>query len=161
MFKSNKFLLGLSAFIIIFDHITKFIVKNNMYLRESIPIFGNFLRFTYIKNPGMAFGIQIGGRLFYTVFASIACIVILIYLFRLGYEHIWSRIALALILGGAIGNLIDRIIYKEVVDFIDFRMIQWPVFNIADIAVTIGMVILISVVLFEKKEEEAEHYEPR
>jgi len=131
-------------------------VKNYMELSDSISVIGNVLRLTFIKNPGMAFGILIGGKLFYTVFASLACVVILVYLFRLKPENYWARFALASILGGAIGNLIDRLIYSEVVDFIDIRVIHWPVFNFADIAITVGMVILIAVVIFEKKKEESE-----
>lgn len=127
-----------------------------MHLKESISIIGDVLRLTYIKNPGMAFGIQIGGKLFYTIFSAIACIVIIVYLFEIKPENFWARFALTSILGGAIGNLIDRIAYSEVVDFIDIRIVHWPVFNFADIAITFGMIILISVVIFEKKRDESE-----
>ena len=156
MFKSNVKLLGWSLFIVIIDQATKMIIKNSMHLKESISILGDVIRLTYIKNPGMAFGIQIGGKLFYSIFASIACLIILVFLFEIKPENFWSRFALTSILGGAIGNLIDRIAYSEVVDFIDIRIIRWPVFNFADIAITIGMIILISVVIFEKKREESE-----
>ena len=130
-----------------------------MLEKESVSVIGDILRLTYIKNPGMAFGIQIGGKLFYTIFASIACVIILVYLFRLRPENFWARFALASILGGAIGNLIDRFIYSEVVDFIDIRIIRWPVFNFADIAVFIGMIVLIAVVIFERNREEIESEE--
>jgi len=156
VFKSNIKLLGWSIVLIMLDQISKLIVKHFMQEKESISIIGNLLKITYIKNPGMAFGIQIGGKLFYTIFASIASVIILVYLFRLKPENFWARFGLATILGGAIGNLVDRIIYSKVVDFIDIRIIRWPVFNFADTAVTIGMVILIAVVIFERKQEEAE-----
>lgn len=156
MYKSNAKLLSWSVIIIIIDQLTKLLIKNYMHLSESISVIGNVVRLTYIKNPGMAFGILIGGKLFYTVFASLACVVILVYLFRLKPENFWARFALASILGGAVGNLIDRLMYSEVVDFIDFRIIRWPVFNFADIAITIGMIILIAVVVFEKNSEESE-----
>lgn len=156
MFKSNIILLGWSVFVVIIDQITKIVVKNFMQEKDSISVIGDIIRLTYIKNPGMAFGIQIGGKLFYTIFASMACVIILVYLFRLKPENFWARFALASILGGAIGNLIDRIIYSEVVDFIDIRIIRWPVFNFADIAVTIGMIILIVIVIFERNKEESE-----
>jgi len=156
VFKSNIKLLGWSIVLIMLDQISKLIVKHFMQEKESISIIGNLLKITYIKNPGMAFGIQIGGKLFYTIFASIASVIILVYLFRLKPENFWARFGLATILGGAIGNLVDRIIYSKVVDFIDIRIIRWPVFNFADTAVTIGMVILIAVVIFERKREEAE-----
>ncbi len=156
MFKSNLKLLGWSLFIVIIDQTTKILIKNSMHLKESISILGDVIRFTYIKNPGMAFGIQIGGKLFYTFFSAIACIIILVYLFEMKPENFWARFALTSILGGALGNLIDRIAYSEVVDFIDIQIVRWPVFNLADIAITIGMIILISVVIFEKKKDESE-----
>ena len=127
-----------------------------MQEKESVSVIGDILRLTYIKNPGMAFGIQVGSKLFYTVFASIACVIIVVYLFRLRPENFWARFALASILGGAIGNLIDRFVYSEVVDFIDIRIIRWPVFNFADIMVSIGMIILIAIVVFERNREETE-----
>lgn len=138
------------------DQIAKGMVKHYMKIGDSLSIIGDVLRLTYIKNPGMAFGMQIGGKLFYTIFASLACVIILVYLFRLKLEHFWARIALASILGGAVGNLIDRLVHSEVVDFLDIRIIRWPVFNLADVAITIGMVILIAVVIFERNKEESE-----
>jgi len=154
VFKSNVKLISWSAIIIIMDQFTKLLIKHFMVERESIAVIGEILRLTYIKNPGMAFGIQIGGKLFYTIFASIASVVILVYLFRLRPENFWARFALATILGGAIGNLIDRFIYGDVVDFIDIRIIHWPVFNFADIAISVGMIILIAIVIFERGREE-------
>lgn len=156
MFKSNLKLLGWTAIIILIDQISKYAISNYMQQGESIQVIGNVLRLTYIKNPGMAFGIQVGSKLFFTIFSSIACVVISIYLFRIKSENFWARFALASILGGAIGNLIDRIVYGEVIDFIHFRIIRWPIFNVADIAVTIGMIILIAFVIFDKKQLESE-----
>lgn len=156
MYKSNIKLLSWSVIIIIIDQLTKLLTKQFMQEKESISVIGDILRLTYIKNPGMAFGIQIGGKLFYTIFASIACVIILVYFFRLRPENFWARFALVSILGGALGNLIDRFIYSEVVDFIDVRIIRWPVFNFADIAVSVGMIILIVIVVFERSREESQ-----
>lgn len=156
MYRSNLKLLGWSTLIVFIDQFTKMMIKQSMHEGEHREIIPNILRLTYVKNPGMAFGIQIGGNLFYTIFASIACIIILVYFFRLRPENFWARFALASILGGAIGNLIDRFRYQEVVDFIDFVIIHWPVFNVADIAVFIGMTILIIVVIFDKGHGETE-----
>ena len=142
-----------------------------MSLNESIPILGDFLRFTYIENTGMAFGIQLGEKSFFTVFAFIASILILIYLFRIKGEHFWARLSVAMILGGAIGNLVDRFIRDGVVDFIDgeffdihipsfnlfsftfpgYEMDRWPVYNVADIAVTVGMIILLIFIAFDQE----------
>lgn len=131
------------------DQITKIMVRSSFALHESISLIGNFLRFTYVENPGMAFGIRIGQNKFFTFFSLFASIAIVIYLYRIRNEKFLPRFALALILGGAIGNLIDRILFGQVADFIDFGW--WPVFNVADMAVSIGMTLLIILVLFDKE----------
>lgn len=151
MFKKNVRVLGLSIVIVVIDQVTKMLIKYHMELDQYVTIVGKYIRFHYIMNPGMAFGIQIGEKLFFTIFASIASIVILIFLFRLKEDHFWTRIALASILGGAIGNLIDRIAFGKVLDFVEIG--PWPIFNFADVAVTFGMVILILIVFLEKKEK--------
>lgn len=150
--------LALSAVIIVLDQITKLSVKARFMLHESIEVWGEIVRLTYIENPGMAFGIQFGGKYFFTVFATIATIVILVYLYRLRHERLVSRLALALIFGGAIGNLIDRYAYGQVIDFIDVGIdfdTRWPVFNVADSAVTVGMLMLVFFVLFEREPQPA------
>jgi signal peptidase II len=148
--------LVFTLLVVVLDQITKLAVKARFYLGESIEILGDTLRFTYIQNPGMAFGIRFGGKIFFTVFASIASVIILIYLYRMRHERFQSRFSLALILGGAIGNLIDRFAYGEVLDFLDIGLAttRWPVFNVADSAVTVGMIILVSLVLFEREKKE-------
>ncbi len=168
--------LFLTAFIVIADQISKFMIKGlevpslgislkGMQLGTSIPVIGEFLRITFIENPGMAFGIEVvDGKLFLTLFSIAASIGILLYLYVMRTEKILFRISLALILGGAIGNLIDRtfygIIYGEsalfhgkVVDFIDvdffnidlwgFALQRFWVFNIADASVSIGVLMML------------------
>lgn len=135
-----------------------------LQLGASRPILGDFLRLTYIENPGMAFGIDIGGKLFFSLFSILASVGILIYLYRSRDEHLALRVALALILGGAVGNLIDRVFYGvifqeaplfygKVVDFIDadffnvnffgYQLSRWPVFNVADASVTCGVILML------------------
>jgi signal peptidase II len=141
-----------------------------MNKEPHIKILGDFFRLTYVENSGMAFGINFGSSGFFTVFAAIASLAILIYLYKVRGDKLNARIALALILGGAIGNLIDRVLFSKVVDFIDcdffnihlgakkillfdfpgYNISRWPVYNIADAAVTVGMIILVIFVLFEK-----------
>ena len=108
-----------------------------LMLGSSRPVLGDWVRLTYIENPGMAFGIDIGGKWFFSIFSIIASVAIALYLYKARNESIAFRAALALILGGAIGNWIDRLRFGWVVDFIDFRI--WPVFNVADSAITIGV----------------------
>lgn len=170
-------IIWVSVVIVVFDQITKLMVKGiiipslNIYFEgiavgSSRPIWGNFLRLTYIENPGMAFGIDIGGKLFFSIFTLIASIGIFVYLFKMRNESFPFRFSLAMILGGACGNLIDRLFYGmlfddsplfygKVVDFIDmdffnvnifgYHLSRWPVFNIADASVSVGVILLLFV----------------
>ncbi len=166
----NLRILWIPLFVLILDQATKLTVKSTMELYQSIPILGDFFRLTFVENSGMAFGISFGENTFFTVFSIIASIAILIYLFNMKGEHIYVRISMAVIFGGAIGNLTDRLIRGRVVDFLDFdffdihipafhflfinfpgyNMTRWPVFNVADMAVTIGMVALFLFILLQK-----------
>ena len=153
--------LFVSLVVIVIDQLTKLSVRFSFEYGRSQEVLGNFLRLTYIENPGMAFGIQFGGQAFFTFFAALAAVVIFVYIFRARRERLSLRFSLALILGGAIGNLIDRFLYGKVVDFIDIGIgtTRWPIFNLADTAVTIGMVILVTLVLFDRgfrKQENSE-----
>jgi signal peptidase II len=140
--------------VIVADRISKMLVIDNMTLGESIPLIGNnFLRFTYVQNPGIAFGIHIFPNTFHLVFSLAASVVLIIYLFHIRGQSSFLKIPLSLILGGALGNAIDRIFYGQVIDFIDFDfpnfiMSRWPVFNLADSAVTIGMILLVIYLIF-------------
>lgn len=174
-----------TGLIVIVDQVTKLLVKGftvplldfyhaGVPLGASYPILGDFLRLTFIENPGMAFGIDVGGKLFLTVFSIVATIGIFIYLYKIREEAFVIRLSLAMILGGAIGNLIDRVFYGvifgesslfygKVVDFIDvdffnlefmgFHLSRWPVFNVADASVSIGVVLLL---IFYRRFTEAE-----
>jgi len=115
-----------------------------MALHQSYPLLGEVVQLTYIRNPGAAFGITLGGRWLYLVLSVIACAVMIYYLFRLSPVERWGRYAMMCILGGAVGNLIDRAVYGEVTDFIDIGVgaFRWPVFNVADSAITIGIILL-------------------
>ncbi|MCR4418256.1 MAG: signal peptidase II [Ignavibacteria bacterium] len=173
-------------FIVLADQITKILIKGikipalgidikGMQLYDSFNVIGDFFRITYIENPGMAFGIDFGekAKLFLTLFSLIASIVITFYLIKNKNEKLTLRLPLAMILGGAVGNLIDRmfygliygdapLFYGKVVDFLDFDFFnitlfgytydRWPIFNIADMSVTIGVILLI-ILHREPKEE--------
>lgn len=178
----------LTGIVVLLDQAAKLFIKGfdipilNLYhagiaLGASYPIFGDFLRLTFIENPGMAFGIDVGGKLFLTIFSIFASIGIFIYLYKIRQEAFVIRLALALILGGAIGNLIDRVFYGvifgegplfygKVVDFIDvdffnfdfwgFHLTRFPVFNLADSAVSVGVVMLL---VFHRRFAESEQRE--
>lgn len=150
------------------DRLTKWLVKKSFSLGESVAVLGNFFQLTYVENKGGAFGIQLGGNAFYFA-ASIAVIAyILAYLWQHPEDGRLSRISLAMILAGAFGNLYDRALYGSVTDFLDFDffdippfglgpvhfpgLVRWPVFNVADSAVTIGIFLLLFASVFTRKE---------
>lgn len=174
--------------VIVADQLSKIFVKGfsipflnfkveGMFYGQRIPIIGDFFQFTFVENPGMAFGIDIGNglKLYLSLFSVIASIGLLIYIYSVRRHSLSLRLSLALILGGAIGNLIDRVFYGvfygyaplfygKVVDFFDvdffnFELFgryydRWPIFNIADMAVTCGVILLL--VFYKKHQEEAE-----
>ena len=167
--------LYVTAFLlVVLDQITKMMVKGfslfgfdhqGMYIGESFNVLGDFLRITFVENPGMAFGVEFGtGKIFLTLFSLIASFGLIYYLHIFKDAHRYVRIGIMLILAGAFGNFIDRMFYGViygnsplfyglVVDFIQidipditFNSItytHWPVFNIADSCVSIGMVFLL------------------
>jgi len=132
------------AGIVILDQLTKIAVQQWMTLHQSYPLLGDVVQFTYIRNPGAAFGIMLGGRWLYLVLSIIACAVLVYYLVKLPSIERRGRYAMMIVLAGAVGNLIDRALYGEVTDFIDIGVgaYRWPVFNVADSAVTIGIILI-------------------
>lgn len=130
--------------VLLLDQATKYLVQTGMGLYTSIPVIGQVLKLTYIRNPGAAFGISVGNRFVFIALSFLACAVMVYYFLRMPREEVWGRFALTLIFGGAIGNLIDRVLYGEVTDFIEVGVAgyYWPVFNVADMAVTIGVILL-------------------
>jgi signal peptidase II len=177
--------LYVTGLVVLLDQAAKLFIKGfdipflHLYhagiaIGSSYPIFGDYLRLTFIENPGMAFGIDVGGKLFLTIFSIVASVGIFFYLYKIRGESLVIRLALALILGGAIGNLIDRVFYGvlfgesslfygKVVDFIDvdffnldflgMHLSRFPVFNLADSAVSIGVVMLL---VFHRRFTESE-----
>lgn len=127
--------------VVILDQFSKYIVVENMALGESIPIIEEVFYLTYILNPGAAFGMFAHNRLFFIAIAVVV-IGIIIWARREILASPWEvKAGCGLFLGGAIGNLIDRARQGLVIDFFDFRI--WPVFNIADIAICIGVGLII------------------
>lgn len=147
--KTKRVLVWL-AIILVFDQLTKFIVDRGMPLHHSIPVIDNLFSLTYIRNTGAAFGFLAGSaaafRLpFLIVFSLVAVGFVVAMLRRLPEQERGLTTALAFILGGAIGNLIDRVVYGEVIDFLDFYWsgYHWPAFNVADSFITLGVSIMV------------------
>ena len=134
--------------IIIIDQITKFFVETNL-INTRIPVIDNIFYLTYLQNTGGAWGVLENNKTIFIIAIPIILIVIIIYLLKNKNISRLENIGYCMLIGGAIGNYIDRIIRGYVVDFIDF--VIWPVFNVADIAVVVGVGLII-LSLFRNKE---------
>ena len=130
------------------DQITKAIVVSHMELFEEIAFLPGFLRLYYTENTGAAFSMLSGHRWVFLLFSLIAMGVIVWLLFKYYRRHPLLAVSLASVLGGGIGNLIDRTLQGSVVDFLDFQFVNFAVFNVADIFVTCGSVALAVYIIF-------------
>jgi signal peptidase II len=155
-----KMVLGWVVTILVFDQLTKMIVDGTMSLHQSIPIIDGLFSLTYVRNTGAAFGIFSGSheafRLPFLILVSVLALgFVVVMLKRLRDEEKGLITALSLIIGGAIGNLVDRILYGEVIDFLDFYWshYHWPAFNVADSCITIGVLITLFYLIRAKGED--------
>ena len=132
--------------ILIIDQITKYIITANMSLGETIPVIQNIFHITYITNTGVAFGLFSGLNFLFVIFSVIFVGVLFVFYKTITTQYASLKtsyifnISYGLLLGGAIGNFIDRIFRGSVVDFFDFRI--WPVFNIADSCITVSAFVI-------------------
>ncbi|CUN14272.1 MULTISPECIES: signal peptidase II [Turicibacter] len=138
-------IIAIVALTIVLDQVTKYLVASQMTIGQSIPIIDNFLYITSHRNAGAAWGIFQGKMMFFYLITLAVIAVVIVWMTRLDIKKDkWLMIALALILGGAVGNFIDRVLYQHVVDFIDTYILgyDFPIFNIADSALCIGVVLM-------------------
>ncbi len=149
MKRKYRLALIITVSIILLDQITKALVDHLMSLYQSVEIVPNFLHLTYLRNTGAAFGFLAGShshlRIIFFILISVVAIGCIFYLLKnLRSERTAFIASLSLILGGAIGNFIDRVRLGEVIDFIDLHWghLHWPAFNVADSAITIGVILL-------------------
>lgn len=151
--------LTISLFLVVIDQVSKYLIRSTMDLHETIPVIKNFFHLTYITNDGMAFGINFPGGIYLFTIASFLLTIFLIgYLWYERKGHLILRISLALIIAGAIGNFIDRVMFKEVIDMFDFIFwgYHWYIFNVADSAVTVGIILYLTYSFFlEPKKQTA------
>lgn len=138
------------ALVFILDQVSKYLIISNMEPYESIPVIKNVFHLTYVNNTGAAFSMLKGKTLFFTVFTSVVILVLIYSMMKFPLDK-RIRITFALIIGGGLGNLADRVRHGYVVDFIDFRV--WPVFNIADCALVVGITILAIIIALHKDPE--------
>jgi len=146
----NKYftIFSIAIIVVLVDQITKFLIKINFELNQTLPIIKSIFHLTYIQNTGAGFGILKSQTLILIFISLIVIGVILYYINSIKEKEKLLQILVGFVLGGTIGNLIDRISYGFVIDFLDFQI--WPIFNFADSFVTIGVIWLI-VYLWEKE----------
>lgn len=142
--------LLISALIIAVDQFTKSLVIERLMNNADITVIQKFLSFTYVENYGIAFGMFKDQRIFFIIATGLIAAVVLYFMFKTYKQYKLIGICLALIFGGAIGNLIDRIRLGYVIDFIHFRFFP-PVFNIADSAIVVGAIALSALIIFTKE----------
>ena len=146
--------LFVSAILVLADQVSKAIVVRTMSLYESVPVIENFFHFTYITNDGMAFGIDFPfGYFIFSLVSAFLTLFLFWYLWTVRNDSLVIRLGLAMIIAGAVGNLIDRLMLGEVIDFLDFMIgnFHWYVFNLADSYVTVGMVLILTDSIFLEK----------
>ena len=152
MISQNKYLnlFLISNALIIIDQFTKFLVTLHIPKNYSVGVILDFFQFTHIRNAGVAFGLFANSDveykvMFFIVFSSIAIIAILVFYHQTTNDQKMVQLGLILLFSGAIGNLIDRVLHHEVIDFLDFyyKNYHWPAFNIADSCITIGVVLVL------------------
>ncbi|MBU0630771.1 MAG: signal peptidase II [Candidatus Margulisbacteria bacterium] len=141
----------LAASVCLADQAVKQLVHNTFQLGQSIPIIGPYLTLTYVRNTGAAFSILTGKSPFLSVIGLVAVALMIYFHYRLPANEKVAQTGLALMLGGSIGNLFDRFARHYVIDYIDLKV--WPVFNLADIMINLGVALIILAILFQNKEE--------
>ncbi len=152
-----KRLAGVAGLIVLSDQITKALILKSMPLYHSVTVIPGFFNITHIHNPGGAFGFLANQSsnlrtIVFLLISSLAVGLIFWFYKQTPKTHPWLANAFAMIFGGAIGNLIDRIRFGKVVDFLDFYLgnLHWPAFNIADSAIVIGITVFVIHLLFKK-----------
>lgn len=157
---AGKLLSAILSFLILIglDQFTKYMIDTHMNLYDSLPVIPDVFEIHYIRNAGAAWGMfQNKQILFYICTVIVLILGIFLYLRCLNLNRYTDlRILLILILSGAVGNFIDRIRFQYVIDFFYFKLIDFPVFNVADCYVTIGFIILLLLILFKYKEQDFE-----
>lgn len=147
-----------AAILLIFDQFTKYLASVYLKGGSSLVIIKGVFQLHYLENRGAAFGLLQGQKLWFVTITLLMLLLMILVYHRIPMEkkYRWIRFILTLLTAGAIGNLIDRLRLNYVIDFFYFELINFPVFNMADIYVTLGMALLIVLVLFYYKEEELE-----
>lgn len=151
--------------VLVADQVTKYIALSTLQVGVPVPALGHFLRWTLTYNPGGAFGMRLGNSAYYLISSLIIFVVLVVYVWRNRHaNHI--AVPLTIVSGGAVGNIIDRIRFGKVIDFIDcefidihigsYQMERWPIFNLADMAVSCGIIATILLILWHSRKKTEE-----
>ena len=136
------------------DQLLKKLFSGTMQLGESIPVLPGIFHLTYIQNPGAAFGLFENQTLFFIVIAAFLLAFLAFAYKELAAQGVWVRFGMSLLAGGAVGNLLDRVRFGAVIDYLDFRI--WPIFNLADIGICLGAALIVWGLLREEGRETSE-----
>ena len=149
----KKLIYTIASIILLLDQLIKVLVVNNMKLHQEIEIIKNFFSIYYVKNTGAAFSILGNQTLLLIVVSCLCLIIIKEYIKKEKNITTLSMLSLGLIVGGTLGNLFDRIIYHAVIDYLAFDIFKYsfPVFNLADIAITVGTTLLVIAYIIENR----------
>ena len=141
------------------DRLTKFIIKSKFVLFESKEVIKDIFSITYIHNEGAAWGVMQGRRIFFLILTSLVVVGCFYILYNIigNHKYFMLTICIVTLISGAIGNMIDRFKYGYVIDFLDFKLINFPVFNVADIYVTVSMFFVLILMIFVYKEEDIDY----
>lgn len=143
-----------AVLVIFLDQIIKYLTVINLQVLESASGIPGLFDFFYIRNDGAGWGLLSGNRNIFLVITVIAAAYIIYLIIKNRHHHLLTRISYGLILGGALGNFIDRLRLGYVVDMFRLQFIDFPIFNIADIALSLGVVLLIIIIIFFKNSED-------
>ena len=156
----RQYYIGISLFItiiiLVLDQITKFIIASSMKVGDSFEVIPNFLNITSHRNDGAAWGILSGKMSFFFIITIIILVVLIVFYIKEAKNNLLMQIAISLLFAGALGNFIDRVLHGEVVDFVDTYIsgYNFPIFNVADSSLTIGVLLIIIALLTDMKKEE-------
>lgn len=148
--------LFITIIILVLDQITKFIIASSMKVGDSFEVIPNFLNITSHRNDGAAWGILSGKMSFFFIITIIILVVLIVFYIKEAKNNLLMQIAISLLFAGALGNFIDRVLHGEVVDFVDTYIFgyNFPIFNVADSSLTIGVLLIIIALLTDMKKEE-------
>ena len=154
--------LGLAGLVLLFDQVSKSFIHKSFDLGQSVSVVEGLFELTYVRNTGVAFGVfssvaSPAKSALLSTFAAVAVVVVIVYSVRNPAGHHFLQAALALILGGALGNLYDRVAYGYVIDFLNLHIgsYDWPTFNVADTAITLGVMFLAAEIIRDEIQDRA------